>query len=72
MINESDLEIWKINEKFIQNQFDLGKTFYFSHDPIQATGFYQQEIDFLKQIINQKYNKPATFIRDNQYWKLVW
>lgn len=77
LTNESRNEMWKINEQVIKNQFNTNKPFYFSHNPndieiVDVTSFYYQEIELIKQLVQQKYNKIATFNPSNQYWKLEW
>ena len=75
--NESRKEMWKINEKVVRNQFNANKPIYFSHNPndiniVGAGSFYEQEIELLKQLVQQKYGKTAKFNPSNQYWKLEW
>jgi len=77
LVNESDDELWKINQRFIRNQFDLQKPFYFSHDPnniiiVGYSSFYKREIDLLKQLVKNKFGKTAKFTPSNKYWKLEW
>ena len=69
------------NNKFIRNQFEANKPFYFSHNPndieiVVQGSFYEQEIELLRQLVKQKYNKIADFkeitINNNKYWKLEW
>ncbi|MFN6944820.1 MAG: hypothetical protein ACK4ND_07710 [Cytophagaceae bacterium] len=77
LVNESKDEMWKINEQVIKNQFNLNKPFYFSHNPndiniVVAGSFYEQEIELLKQLIQQNHGEKAKFIPFNQYWKLEW
>jgi hypothetical protein len=77
LVNESKDEMWKINEQVIKNQFNANKPIYFSHNPndiniIGAGSFYEQEIELLKQLVQQKYGKKAQFNPSNQYWKLEW
>lgn len=77
LVNESRDEMWQINEQFIKNQFNSNKTFYFSHNPndiniVGVGSFYEHEIELLIQLVEVKYNKSATFVQSNQYWKLEW
>lgn len=77
LTNESKSEMWKINEKVINNQFNINKPFYFTHNPndiniVGVGSFYEQEIELLKQLVQQKYNKTAKFNPSGQYWKLEW
>ena len=34
--------------------------------------FYEQEIELIKQLVQQKYGATAKFNPSNQYWKLEW
>ncbi len=77
LVDESRSEMWKINEKFIRNQCEVSKTFYFSHDPnniniIIAGSYYDMEIEFIRNFVKEKYGKSAKFVRYDQYWKLEW
>lgn len=77
LVDESRDEMWKINEYLIKIQFNANKRFYFSHNPndiniIGVGSFYEQEIELLKHLVSQKYNKTAKFIASNQYWELAW
>ena len=76
LVNESESEMFRINEKFIKEQFENGNSFYFSHDPnnkkIIEGKVLEQEIELLKQIVKQKYNKTAKFDPAGKYWKLQW
>ncbi len=61
-------EMWKINQKFLDEQILSGKSFYFSHDPFSAidgTGF-AREVNYLidKGVKN--------FIKDGEIWKAIW
>ncbi|QCX40669.1 hypothetical protein FF125_20310 [Aureibaculum algae] len=67
LVNESNEEMWKINAKFIQNQFDANKTFYFSHDPSLANGAFKQEVDYILDIL-----KAKEFVKEGKYWKVIW
>ncbi len=75
--NESRDEMWKINEKFINDNFKSGKSFYFSHNPndinvVVKGSFYDDEINLLKELVFNKYGKEAKFNLINQNWKLEW
>lgn len=77
LVDESRDEIWRVNEKFIKNQFDANKPFFFSHDPndiniVEKGSYYEKEIKLLKDLVAEKYGKTAKFIQINQYWKLEW
>jgi hypothetical protein len=77
IVNNDLDEMWRINEKFIQNQFNVNKSFYFSHNPndiniVKIGSFYEQEVKLLKQLVQQRYNKVAKFNKVNNYWKLEW
>ena len=65
LVDGSDDEIWKINKHFLDEQDNLGKSFYFSHNPNDATGFFKDEIDYLKNSLNVK---SFTQVGDN-LWK---
>ena len=67
LVNESSEEMWKVNAKFIQNQFDANKPFYFSHDPTKATGAFKQEVDYIDDIL-----KAKGFVKEGKYWKVIW
>ena len=67
LVNESNEEIWKINEKFILEQFNAKKEFYFSHNPSEATNFYGQEVEYIKQVL-----KVKGFNKVGNYWKAIW
>ena len=56
--------MWRVNREFLSEQIKQGKTFILSHNPFSATGFYQKEIDFLR-------NNGYKFIKDGNYWKAV-
>ena len=67
------LRLWEV----IKNQFNANKLFYFSHNPndiniVGVGSFYEQEIDLIKQLVQQKFGKIAKFNPSNQYWKLEW
>lgn len=36
--------MWNINKEFLNQQWKAGKDFYFSHNPWEATGYFQQEV----------------------------
>ena len=65
VVDGSDDEIWKINKHFLDEQDNLGKSFYFSHNPYDATGYFKDEIDYLKNSLNVK---SFTQVGDN-LWK---
>tara|TARA_R110000764_G_scaffold47654_1_gene106186 strand:- start:2102 stop:7507 length:5406 start_codon:yes stop_codon:yes gene_type:complete len=67
LVNESGDEMWKVNAKFLENQFTANKTFYFSHNPYEATRSFKQEIDYLKNILEVK-----DFVKEGKYWKAIW
>jgi len=53
------------------------KPFYFSHNPNNPQVYkigssLESEINLLKQLVKQKYNKEAFFIPEGKYWKLSW
>ena len=72
LVNKSDDEIWRINQKFIDNQKALGKEFYLSHDPSVATGFYYREVQYLTKPVNQGGLGGTVLNQGNNLWKIVW
>lgn len=67
IVNGNVDEMWKINKGFIEDQKDLGKEFYLSHDPDLATGFFLKEIGFLIDELDGTITKI-----DEQTWKVIW
>lgn len=65
-------EMWKINQKFIENQKNLGKEFFFSHDPQFATGYYLREVNYLTKPISQGGLGGNVVNQGNSLWKVVW
>ena len=61
-VGESNM--WEINKKFLEQQLQQGKTFYLSHDPMKASGYFQKEVNFLK-------DNGFKFIKDGDFWKAV-
>lgn len=57
-------ETWKINEAFLKQQLQLGKQIILSHNPGTATGFYRQEIDFLRAL-------GYRFVQDGWVWRAI-
>lgn len=39
-----DKNMWNINEQFLNQQWKAGKDFYFSHNPWEATGYFEKEV----------------------------
>lgn len=39
--------MWNINKEFLNQQWDTGKEFYFSHNPWEADGYFGQEVEHL-------------------------
>ena len=72
LVNKSDDEIWRINQKFIDNQKALGKEFYLSHDPSVATGFYYREVQYLTKPVSQGGLGGTVLNQGNNLWKIVW
>lgn len=73
LVDENFEQMFRINEQFIRNQFSLGKSFYFSHNPLQPEGHsYPQEINLLKQLVKISYGKEPSFIKEGTLWKLTW
>jgi hypothetical protein len=67
IVKDND-EMWKINKQFIDKQNALGKEFYFSHDPDEATGFMFREVNYIKQELK---TKRIEKIKDN-LWIVMW
>ena len=61
-VGESNM--WEINKKFLEQQLQQGKSFYLSHDPMKASGYFQKEVNFLK-------DNGFKFIKDGDFWKAV-
>ena len=61
-VGESNM--WEINKKFLKQQLQQGKIFYLSHDPMKASGYFQKEVNFLK-------DNGFKFIKDGDFWKAV-
>ena len=61
-VGESNM--WEINKKFLERQLQQGKSFYLSHDPMKASGYFQKEVNFLK-------DNGFKFIKDGEFWKAV-
>ena len=40
---------WAVNEAFLQEQMEQGKTFVLTSDPAEATGWLAQEVAFLTE-----------------------
>lgn len=58
-------EMWKINEKFLNQQIKQKKDIYLSHDPseyINTDTFYGRELQFLQK-------KGCEFVEDGDIWK---
>ena len=36
--------MWRINEGFLNQQWESGKEFVFSHNPWEATGYFEKEV----------------------------
>lgn len=73
LVDENFEQIFRINEQFIRNQFSSGKSFYFSHNPLQPEGLsYPKEINLIKQLVKFTYGKEPLFIKEKTLWKLIW
>lgn len=59
-----ETNIWNINEQFLIQQLEQGKTFIFSHNPYNATGYFAQEVQFFLE-------KGYKFIKSGDVWKAV-
>jgi hypothetical protein len=42
-------KMWEINKQFLKNQIDAGKDVFLSHDPSKATGYFLEEVNYLKE-----------------------
>ncbi len=56
--------MWNINELFLKQQMLEGKTFFLSHNPAKATGYFAQEVNFLK-------SNGYRFIKERSLWRAV-
>ncbi|MDT3701333.1 MAG: RHS repeat-associated core domain-containing protein, partial [Thermincola sp.] len=56
--------IWNINESFIRQQANAKKTFILSHDPAQATGYFANEVNLLKDM-------GYSFIKEGSVWRAL-
>jgi hypothetical protein len=68
IVNNDLDEIWKINKKFIENQKNLGKEFWFSHDPFTPYNdqFFAKEINYLIDLGVKDFEKIGDL------WKAKW
>jgi RHS repeat-associated protein len=57
-------QIWKINEAFLRQQIRAGKDVILSHNPATATGFFAEEVNFLR-------NLGYKFVKDGWFWRAV-
>lgn len=64
-------EMWKINKKFIDNQKDLGREFYFSQEPWNFPSFPLtfrfSEVEYLIDLGAKDFQKI-----NNNTWKVIW
>jgi len=56
--------IWKINEAFIRQQAETGKTFILSHDPAKATGYFAKEVNLLSDM-------GYSFVKEGSVWRAI-
>ncbi|WP_110953616.1 hypothetical protein [Anaerosinus massiliensis] len=56
-----ETNMWKINQKFLEQQVNAGKNFVFSHNPFEADGYFLNEVDYL---ISRGY----TFWQEGSIW----
>lgn len=56
--------MWAINEQFLRQQHARGNTFILSHNPHTATGFFAQEVQWLK-------NQGFRFVQEGNIWRAV-
>lgn len=54
---QGDDAVWEVNKRFLELQHLAGKTFYMSHNPYSATGYFAREVEWLQ-------NKGYTFEYD--------
>jgi hypothetical protein len=67
IVGSNSDEMWRINQKFIDEQKLLNKDFYFSHDPNLATGYFLREVNYLTDDLG------GTIVTVNSNtWKIVW
>jgi len=59
-------KIFQVNQKFLEQQIEAGKTIKFTHPPDASSGgfYYQQELEFLKDL-------GYSFVKDGNSWKAV-
>ena len=60
----SRAELWKINEAFLDQQIKAGKQIIMSHNPAKATGFFADEVAYLRSL-------GYKFVQDGWVWKAV-
>jgi hypothetical protein len=67
MVGKNRDEMWRVNEKFLDDQIDKGKEIFFSHDPWKANGYFEKEVLYL-------IDKGAKdFVKlENGLWKAIW
>jgi hypothetical protein len=64
-------ELFKINEKFIENRYYKGNDFYFSHNPAaDIRGSFKKEIDVLKRLTGKE-KLNFEFDEARKIWKLI-
>ncbi|WP_052702762.1 RHS repeat-associated core domain-containing protein [Paenibacillus beijingensis] len=56
--------IWNINKSFIKQQAKAGKSFILSHNPAEATGYFANEVNLLREM-------GYSFVRDGSIWKSI-
>ena len=68
LVNNNKDEIWKINKKFIDNQYKAGKEFWFSHDPYspRTEQYFSDEVSYLIDLGVKDFKKVGDL------WKAVW
>ena len=71
LVNESDAEMLRINKRFIDNQFEANNAFYFSHNPLEADGFFRDENIYITEVVKNK-GQTISFIKEGNYWKAIW
>lgn len=43
-VNNNMDEMWRVNKKFLDNCFEAGDDIFFSHNPWEATGYFEKEV----------------------------
>jgi signal transduction histidine kinase len=57
-------DMWLINQQFLQQQIDAGKSFLLTHNPFNQTGSYARELQYLS-------DAGYKIIQSGDYWRAV-